>query len=87
MNDDERAPEDHAVPTHRDLMPPDLCVRLMFKQVLTHALDDEVRDGRTEPGDGYYWCQETCTDVGPDDELVEPRACRSGRSCCESLES
>ena len=71
--------------THRSLMPRDMCPSLVFKQMLTHGLDDEVHDDRTEPGDGYSWCLRTCRDVGPDDQLVRPSACRPGRACYEGV--
>lgn len=74
------------VTTHRDLMPEDLCQHLMFKQILIEGLDDPTGDDRVWPGDGYYWCLLTLHDIGPDDELVEPPACRGERSCCESLQ-
>ena len=67
--------------THRDLLPPDLCPSLMMKQILTGGLDEPIHDDRQWPGDGYYWCLRTCRDVGPDDELVNPGACRGGRGC------
>ena len=74
--------------THRDLLPPDLCPALMMKQILVHGLDDRIwDDGRTYPGDGYYWCQKTCTQIGPDDELVEVGTCRAGRACWHGLEA
>lgn len=74
--------------THRDLLPPDLCPALMMKQILVHGLDDRIwDDGRKYPGDGYYWCQKTCTPVGPDDELVDIDTCRAGRPCWDGLES
>lgn len=75
--------------THRDLLPRDLCPALMMKQILVHGLDDRIWDeGRTQPGDGYYWCQKTCTQVGPDDELVDVRSCRTGRGCwCGRVEA
>ena len=53
----------------------------MMKQILIHAMDDQVWDDRTAPGDGYYWCLCTCKDIGPDDDLVHPTSCRSRRSC------
>jgi len=55
--------------THRSLISRDMCPSLVFKQMLTHGLDDEIYDDRTEPGDGYSWCLRTCRDVGPDDQL------------------
>ncbi len=72
--------------THRDLTPRDLCTSLVMKQMLTHGMDDVVHDEREFPGDGYYWCQRTCTGVGPDDELVHPKTCRSARGCWRGLE-
>ena len=80
-------PENTGEKTHRDLLPPDMCPSLMMKQILTHALDDIVWDDRDHPGDGYYWCLDTCKDVGPDDELVNPDACRTGRKCHRGIES
>ncbi len=74
------------VPTHRDLMPRDLCRHLMFKQILNEGLDDLAGEDSVWPGDGYYWCLLTLHDIGPDDELVEPPACRRQRGCCEDLE-
>lgn len=66
---------------HRDLLPPDLCPALMMKQILVHGLDDVLFDDRQYPGDGYYWCERTCTAVGPDDELVDIDTCRPQRAC------
>ncbi len=67
--------------THRDLLPKDVCPLLMMKQILVHGLDDVVFDDRRYPGDGYFWCQRTCMQVGPDDELVNVDTCRPGRTC------
>lgn len=67
--------------THEDLIPRGMCPSLVMKQIVTHSMEDEVHDGREDPGDGYYWCARTCTPVGPDDELVHPRACLPGRPC------
>ena len=67
--------------THRDLMPEDLCPYLVMKQILTHSLDDVIDDDRDAPGDGFYWCQLTLHDIGPDDEIVHPNSCRTGRPC------
>ncbi len=72
--------------THRDLLPKDLCPAIMMKQILVHGLDDVVFDDREYPGDGYYWCQNTCTQVGPDDQLVDCDKCRPGRACYEGPE-
>ena len=73
--------QNEKITTHADLMPKNLCPSMMFKQLLTHSLDDRVYDGREWPGDGYYWCAKTCTCVGPDDEIVHPSSCVPGRSC------
>ena len=69
--------------THRSLVPRGMCPNLVMKHLLTHQMDEEVRDGRAEPGDGYYWCLRTCTVIGPDDELVRPGRCVPGRACHE----
>jgi hypothetical protein len=82
MNENEEPAEAPPRKTHRDLLPPDMCGALMMKQILTHAMDDEVHDGRQYPGDGYYWCQRTCKEVGPDDELCHPATCNPSRACC-----
>lgn len=73
--------------THRDLIPFDLCPSLMMKQILTHGLDDPVWDDRQHPGDGYYWCLRTCREIGPDDAVASPEACRSGRACHRGMQS
>jgi len=73
--------------THRMLLPEDICPSFFFKARLTGQLDDPIAPHRTIPGDGYYWCKRTCTPVGPDDELVLPKACVSGRSCWEGIEA
>ncbi|MFQ5506548.1 MAG: hypothetical protein ACE5F1_17395 [Planctomycetota bacterium] len=85
QQDSQRESSD-SVRTHRDLMPKDLCPHLMMKQILTHALDQETFDDRDWPGDGYYWCQITLCDVGPDDEIVHPGSCRRGRPCHVELD-
>ena len=74
--------------THRDLLPKDTCPALMFKQILVHGLDERVWDeARVTPGDGYFWCQRSCTPVGPDDELVTVETCRPPRPCWHGLEA
>lgn len=67
--------------THADLMPRHVCPSLLMKHIVTHGLAEPIYDDRVDPGDGYYWCARTCRPVGPDDELVFPRACVPGRSC------
>jgi len=73
--------------THRDLLPKDICPAFLMKHILTHSLDEVVHDGRQWPGDGYYWCNKTCTTVGPDDKHAHPRDCRPGRSCYDGPQS
>lgn len=68
-------------PTHRDLVPPGMCPSLMMKQIIIKAMDDEVHDDREYPGDGYYWCLNTCCEIGPDDELAHPGSCGPHRPC------
>ncbi len=72
---------DQRRPTHRDLVPKGMCPALMMKQKIIHAMDDEIYDDRDYPGDGYYWCLNTCTPIGPDDQLAEPHSCGPDRSC------
>jgi hypothetical protein len=74
--------------THRDLIPTSTCSALMMKHILVHGLDDRIwDDGRTYPGDGYCWCQKSCTQVGPDDEIVGVDTCQPGRPCWDGLEA
>ena len=72
---------ERSVKTHEDLMPRDLCPAMMLKHLLTHGMEEAVFDDREWPGDGYYWCANTCNCVGPDDEVVHPKDCRPGRAC------
>jgi hypothetical protein len=72
---------DKGFKTHADLLPKGLCPAFLMKHMLTHSLEDRVWDQRQDAGDGFFWCAKTCTCVGPDDELVEPRRCLPGRSC------
>jgi hypothetical protein len=67
--------------THRELLGRQSCPSLVMKHLLTHSLDDLVHDGRSSPGDGYYWCARTCRAVGPDDEVVHPARCNAERGC------
>lgn len=71
--------------THKDLVPRGMCTALTMKAMWTGRMDEEVHDDREWPGDGYYLCSKTCTPVGPDDELVHPKACRPGRSCWDGV--
>ena len=73
--------------THRDLVPRDVCPALMMKHLLTGDIDSPVYDDRTTPGDGYFWCLQTCEPVGPDDELAAPEGCRPGRECYDGPQS
>ncbi len=34
---------------------------------------------------GAYWCGQTEQVLGPDGQVVEPEACKSGRGCFEAL--
>ncbi len=34
---------------------------------------------------GDCWCSATAMKIGPDKEVVDPRDCRNGRPCFESL--
>ncbi len=76
---------DAELPTHRDLTPKDLCPAMIMKQILTHQMDEKIYDYRDRPGDGYYWCLRTCTEIGPDDQIVDVDDCRPGRGCYEGL--
>ena len=67
--------------TRAELLPAGACPSLLWKHLLTHGLDEPVRDDRAFPGDGYYWCARTCTCVGPDDAVVHPSRCLPGREC------
>ncbi len=67
--------------THADLLPRGSCPSLLMKHALTHSMGDQVFDGRSAPGDGYYWCARTCRCVGPDDEVVHPQDCVATRRC------
>jgi len=72
---------EHKQKTHEDLMPKHPCPAFSMKHILTQSMADVVYDDREEPGDGYYWCQKTCTPIGPDDEMVTPKTCCPERSC------
>ena len=75
------------LPTHRDLLPKNVCPHLMMKQVLISALDDPIYDERDEAGDGYNWCARTCTEIGPDDRPCRPNHCVPGRACYDGFAS
>ena len=36
-------------------------------------------------GDGYCWCNMTQRVVGPDNDMVERRSCKPGRSCYQDV--
>ena len=80
------ADQENKTRTHRALIPEDVCQLLAYKQLVTHMLDDEVYDDRQDPGDGYFWCQRSCYELGPDGNVVETKSCRKGRSCWEGIE-
>jgi len=64
---------------------PRLCRHLRTKKMFIPALEEEMIAELNRPhADGYYWCNRTCTEIGLDDELVGPNACKPGRCCFEA---
>jgi len=60
------------------------CVDLRSKKLFFAAgppqeIDDVLDASR------HCWCRKTMQALGPDGEIVDPRDCRSGRSCFESI--
>jgi hypothetical protein len=41
-------------------------------------------DEDVESAYGHYWCLQTMYEIGPDDERVQRKACKPGRSCYDS---
>ena len=68
--------------TELELSP--FCVHLQSKKLFFAAgppqtIDDVLDASR------HCWCRKTMQVIGPDGEIVDPRDCRSGRSCFESI--
>ena len=65
-------------------LPPEVCEHLCNKNML--VVQDQRDPALWYPGDddrgASYWCELTQFAQGPDDEIVDPRFCRPGRSCC-----
>jgi len=60
---------------------PGFCIHLRTKRYYYGSIDQvlEVADLSTT---AQFWCLRTMQVVGPDEEVVSPRTCRAGRSCC-----
>lgn len=59
-----------------------LCRCLRWKGMFVDAEPDPLVPN---PSDGLYWCIHTMNCLGPDGKVADPRTCRPGRSCCETL--
>ena len=74
--------ENEKYPRGREIIP--CCIHLCTKTM--YYMPDEMKAG---PGyikvtdTGSYWCAQTQAAYGPDDEVVGPRSCQTGRSCHE----
>jgi hypothetical protein len=53
----------------------------MLVPALAHEPSATLREegGRA----GHYWCNQTLTEVGPDDHPVGEQVCKPGRACAE----
>lgn len=60
------------------------CRYLLSKGMyVTGTMNPNVEDA--EVGDGHCWCNKTQNVLGPDDGLVERRACVPGRTCYQAM--
>ena len=69
-------------------LPADVCEHLLNKNILCYEHLQERVPELAYPGDAdrgsSYWCALSQDPQGPDGEIVDPRYCRAGRSCCVS---
>ncbi len=59
------------------------CRCLRTKKMYTHGFD-AVKLAAADSSTAVYWCIETQTTVGPDDDHVGPERCNEARRCFES---
>jgi hypothetical protein len=57
-----------------------LCRRLRSKGMFVDAEPDPTVPNMS---DGFFWCIQTMTCLGPDGKVAESESCRSGRRCYE----
>lgn len=57
------------------------CRQLRSKGMYVTGQLDPASAGHS---DGYCWCNVTQQPLGPDNELVDRSACRTGRACFET---
>ena len=63
-----------------------MCCNLRSKRMyVTNSFEAEaLADEDIESAYGHYWCTQTMFEIGPDDERVQRKACKPGRSCYEA---
>lgn len=68
------------------LSAPPLCRHLRSKRMyIANSMEVEAQaDEDVEHCYGHYWCLQTSYDVGPDNERVQRKVCKPGRSCYEA---
>jgi len=61
------------------------CRYLRSKEMYTVTQPEEVleRSESEQSSPCHFWCNQTMTAVGPDDQPVHKSACKPGRSCFE----
>ena len=61
------------------------CKHLRTKEMLVPALAHQpsATPGEEAGRAGHYWCNQTLTEVGPDDHPVGEQVCKPGRACAE----
>ena len=69
-------------------MIPPACQHLRTKNMFIPALAAaEFTPQSEEPSTCspcYYWCNRTLTEIGPDDQGVDPQLCQAQRGCFEA---
>lgn len=63
------------------MRPFDLCKKLRWKTQSRDAGDPALVFESLSRSQVPFSCLDTCTCVGPDDDLVAPELCHSGRDC------
>jgi hypothetical protein len=62
-----------------------LCCHLRWRELETLETDAAPDAPHPSSAEGFFWCTQTLSHVGPDDRIADEASCRPGRVCFEDV--
>jgi hypothetical protein len=62
-----------------------LCCHLRWRELDATNTGTAPDSPHPSTEDGFFWCTQTLSHVGPDDRIADEASCRPGRVCFEDV--